>query len=161
MLGTRCSVAAIALIAFAGCISQRDSDSSAADIAAVQQLMTELDAAIAAGDLDGLLSFLAEDFVDMPPNEPAIMGKQALRTHHEPLFEAFNVRVTYKPVETNAFGDVVIQRGASVVEFTPKAGGDPVILDQKYLYVFRRQEDGSFKLWRNIFNNNAPLAAAQ
>jgi ketosteroid isomerase-like protein len=104
---------------------------------------------------------LAEDFVDMPPNEPAIIGKQALRTHHEPLFEAFDVRVTYKPVETNAFGDVVIQRGASVVVSTAKAGGDPVILDQKYLYVFRRQEDGSFKLWRNIFNNNAPLAAAQ
>lgn len=121
----------------------------------------DLDAAIVVGDLDGFLSCLAEDFVDMPANEPAIIGKQDLRTHHEPLFEAFNLRVTHEPVETHAFGDVVIQRGAGVGEIAPKAGGDPLILDQKYLFVFRRQEDGSFKLWRAIFNDNAPLAAAQ
>jgi len=148
-------------MAIAGCSSQRDSDSSAADIAAVQQLVTDIDAAAAAGDLDSFLSFFAEDLVDMPPNEPAIIGKQALRAHHEPLYEAFNVRITREPVETHAFGDVVIQRGAGVAELAPKAGGDPVILDQKYLFVFRRQEDGSFKLWRAIFNDNAPLAASQ
>ncbi len=161
MLSTRCSVAAIALIAIAGCTSQRDSDSSAADIAAVQQLMVDLDAAIAAGDLDGFLSFFAEDYVNMPPNEPANIGKQAFRAHHEPLFEEFILRVTREPVETHAFGDVVIQRGAGVAEIAPKAGGDPLILDQKYLYVFRRQDDGSFKLWRAIFNDNAPRVATQ
>ena len=139
----------------------KDSDSSAADIGAVERLMVDLDAAIDAGDLDGLLSFLAEDFIDMPPNEGVIIGKQALRTHHEPLFEAFNLRVRHEPIETRAFGDVVIQRGAGLGEIVPKAGGEALVLDQKYLFIFRRQDDGSFKLWRMMFNDNAPPVGAQ
>lgn len=138
-----------------------DSDTSAADIQAVERLLVDVDATIVAGDLDGLLSFLADDFVDMPPNEPAIVGKQALRTHHEPLFEAFNLRIRHEPIETHTFGDVVIQLGAGVGEIAAKAGGEPFVLDQKYLFIFRRQDDGSFKLWRMIFNDNAPVAGAQ
>ena len=161
MFSTRRTVAAITLIAISGFTSQHDSDSSSADIEAVQQLMVDLDAAVAAGDLDGFMSFLAEDFVDMPANEPTIVGKEALRAHHEPLFEGLNLRVTHEPVETRAFGDVVIQRGAGVGEIAPKAGGAALILDQKYLFVFKRQEDGTFKLWRAIFNDNAPVPAAQ
>ncbi|UCC74134.1 MAG: hypothetical protein JSV86_06125 [Gemmatimonadota bacterium] len=54
-----------------------------------------------------------------------------------------------------------LQEIPAVAELAPKAGGDPLILDQKYLFVFRRQGDKSFKLWRAIFNDNAPLAASQ
>ena len=161
MFSARSSVAVIVLVAVAACTSQPNGDSSAADIQAVEQMLVDLDAAIAAGDLDSLLSFLAEDFVDMPPNEPAIIGKQALRAHHEPLFEAFDLRVRHEPIETYAFGDVVIQRGAGVGEIAPKAGGEAFVLDQKYLFIFLRQDDGSFKLWRMIFNDNAPVAGAQ
>jgi len=156
MLSMRRAVAAIVMIAIAGCTSRHAGDSSAADIEAAQQLILDLDAAIAAGDLDGFVSFLAEDFVDMPANEPTIIGKEALRAHHEPLFQAFNLRVTHAPVETHSFGDVVIQRGAGIGEIAPKAGGEALMLDQKYLFVFKRQEDGSLKLWRAIFNDNAP-----
>ncbi|KPK55811.1 MAG: hypothetical protein AMS21_13250 [Gemmatimonas sp. SG8_38_2] len=161
MFSTRCYIAVMAPLVIAGCSAQRDMDTSAADVQAVQQLMVDLDASIAAGDLEGFLSFLADDFVDMPPNEPSLIGKQALRAHHEPLFAAFRFAVRHEEIETHAFDDVVIQRGAGVGEVTPKAGGDPIVLDQKYLFVFRRQDDGSFKLWRAIFNDNTSVAASQ
>ena len=160
MLTQRCSVALVALLTSAACISQHDRNPSA-DIEAVRELMVELDDAAAAGDLDRFVSFLTEDFVDMPPHELPVMGRDALRTHHEPLFGAFRLRVRHEEIETHAFGDVVIQRGAGLGDIIPRAGGDTLVLNQKYLFVFRRQEDGSFKLWRAIFNDNAPLAAAR
>jgi ketosteroid isomerase-like protein len=131
-----------------------------ADVEAVEAMVVELDKVTGEGDLEGLLSFLTEDFISLPPSEPPIVGKEALRAHHGPLFEAFELDFVHQPVETTALGDVVIQWGNGIGSFRPKAGGDAVPLDQKYLFVFRKQLDGSFKIWRLIFNDNAPAKAS-
>jgi ketosteroid isomerase-like protein len=131
-----------------------------ADVAAVEAMVVELDKVTGEGDLGALLSFLTEDFVSLPPGESPIAGKEALRAHHGPLFDAFELDVVRQPVETTALGEVVVQWGNGRGSFRPKAGGDAIPLDQKYLFVFRKQSDGSFKIWRAIFNDNAPAEAS-
>jgi ketosteroid isomerase-like protein len=129
-----------------------------ADVEAVEAVVVELDKITTEGDLEALLGYLTEDVVSLPPGEPAIVGKEALRSHHRPLFEAFEIDIVRQPVETTPLGEVVIQWGNGIGSFRPKAGGDAIPLDQKYLYVLKKQSDGSFKIWRAIFNDNAPAA---
>jgi ketosteroid isomerase-like protein len=130
-----------------------------ADVEAVEEMVVELDKVTGEGDLEALLSFLTEDFVSLPPGEPPIVGRETLRSHHQPLFEAFELDIVHEPVETSALGEVVIQWGNCRGSFRPKGGGDAIPVDQKYLFVFKKQSDGSFKIWRLIFNNNAPADA--
>lgn len=126
------------------------------DVEAVEAMVVELDRVTGEGDLEALLGFLTDDFVSLPPGEPPIVGKEAFRSHHQPLFEAFELDIVRQPVETTALGEAVIQWGNGIGSFRPKGGGDAIPLDQKYLYVFKKQSDGSFKIWRAIFNDNAP-----
>jgi ketosteroid isomerase-like protein len=121
-----------------------------------RQVVAEMDGAIARGDLETFLTFLTDDFVDMPPGEESVVGKAALEIHHRPLFAAFDLDVLHNPIETTVIGEAVVQRGNATGTIRPTAGGETITLDQKYLVVFRRQPDGSFKLWRAIFNDNPP-----
>jgi ketosteroid isomerase-like protein len=38
----------------------------------------------------------------------------------------------------------------------PKAGGPESLFDGKFLTVFKRQPDGSWKIYRDCFNSNVP-----
>lgn len=47
-------------------------------------------------------------------------------------------------------------RGTYSVKRTPVAGGETVETDGKYMTIFKRQADGSWKIYRDIFNSNVP-----
>ena len=118
--------------------------------------MADVDRVVRQGDLEAFLARVTEDVVVMPPGEASVIGREALRAHHRPIFDAFRIEATHEAVETRVFGDAVIQWGNAAGSFTPRSGGAPFGFDQKYLFVFLRQSDGSFKIWRAIYNDNAP-----
>jgi ketosteroid isomerase-like protein len=37
-----------------------------------------------------------------------------------------------------------------------KDGGEPIPYDGKFLTIFKRQSDGSWKIHRDIYNSNVP-----
>jgi len=41
-------------------------------------------------------------------------------------------------------------------EYAAKQGGEPVLIDGKYMSIPARQPDGSWKLHRDAFNSNVP-----
>jgi len=53
--------------------------STQADEAAVKQVFRQMVEKWNAADLDGLIAFFADDYVQMPPGRPEIVGKKALR----------------------------------------------------------------------------------
>ncbi|MCB0095597.1 MAG: ester cyclase, partial [Caldilineaceae bacterium] len=52
-------------------------------------------------------------------------------------------------------------RGLFRVDAELRANGMPVIMDGKYMSILQRQPDGSWKLYRDIFNSNVPPAAPE
>jgi ketosteroid isomerase-like protein len=47
-------------------------------------------------------------------------------------------------------------RGMYSATLVPKAGGAQIPIDGKFLTILARQPDGSWKIWRDIFNSNQP-----
>jgi ketosteroid isomerase-like protein len=129
---------------------------AAADEEAVRTLVVEFDRCAREKDLEKFLSHSVEDVIALAPGEPAVVGKKALRTWYKGFYAAFDVAMVHRPIETTSFGGVVIARGNAVGTIRSVSGGEPIPVDNKYLFVLKRQADGSLKVWRAMFNANGP-----
>jgi uncharacterized protein (TIGR02246 family) len=129
-----------------------------ADIAAVESVLLQYDAAMRIGDFELWLSLHADDVVKMPPDEPAIFGKEQLRASMKPLFDNFTFEAVMNPEEALVDGDMGLARGSYTLSIIPKAGGEAAFVDGKYLTICKRQLDGSWKISHDCFNSNVPPA---
>jgi len=129
-----------------------------ADIAAVREVLNQYAITSNAGDLEGWLALHADDVVKMPPDAPAIFGKENLRANFTPGFDAFDLIVVVNPEETQVDGDIGYERGTYSISATPKGGGEMIDLmkDGKYLTICKRQADGSWKISHDCYNSNIP-----
>ena len=121
---------------------------------AVAALWEEYSASLNAGDLDRWLSLWTEDGVQMPPDEPSVVGKQSIRVRNQSVLDAFTFDITITNQEVVAVGDLAYSRGVYEATLTPKQGGETISIDGKYMTILRRQSDGSWKIHRDIFNSN-------
>lgn len=138
------------------CEQQRVKVDVETDIVAIENLMNQYGAALNAGDLELWISLWAENGIQMPPNAPAVIGKEQIRAKFESIFPVFifNMIVTTKEVRTA--GDLAFARGTYTLSLTPREEGEIINIDGKYLSILERQADGSWKFSRDCFNNNAP-----
>ena len=47
------------------------------------------------------------------------------------------------------------------VTFTPEAGGEPIRGIGKWMDIYKRQPDGSWKIYRGIYNSDLPPSGSQ
>ena len=153
-----CATQLIALLVLAGCGGSGDQavHSPEADAVSVSNMVAEFDRCAREGDLEAFLSHVMDDVVWMPPGEPAVVGKQAVREWYANFYGTFDIELTHDVLDTHTFGDAVIARGNAAQTLTPKAGGSPMSLSAKFILVFRRQPEGPLKVWRAIANANTP-----
>ncbi len=64
--------------------------------------------------------------------------------------------MTVKYEEVEASGDWAFVRGTYTQTVTPKAGGAATLVDGKFLAIWKRQADGSWKMYIDCFNSNVP-----
>ncbi len=130
------------------------------DIAAIEEVLNQYAVTSNAGDFEGWLSLHADDVVKMPPDAPAIFGKEDLRANFAPAFDAFNTSCVIYPEETQVDGDMGFARGTYSISATPKAGGETIdiMTDGKYLTLCKRQPDGTWKISHDCYNSNIPPA---
>ena len=135
----------------AACASAGTRD-PAADRQAIAAATAQFQAAENAGSVDQFRSHFADDLVMMGPNNPPVTGGDSVAALMRVFHNAFTVQVEYNSQEIVVFGDWGFDRGTERYTLTPKAGGAPIQKSGNYLYVYQRQEDGSWKQSRVIWN---------
>lgn len=142
-------------ITLLGCteLPERPTEASPQDVEAITHLAADLDRIARAEDLNAFLTYVAEDCVLLAPDQPAVVGKDAIRDVYRALYDALDMDLTHHPGETLVYGDLLVHRGTATGTATP-TGGTPMALDNKYLFVLLRQDDGSLKIWRAAYNSN-------
>lgn len=114
-----------------------------ADTDAIAALWQDYAAARVAGDAEAMLALWDSEGIRMPPGRPALTYAQ----FSAGMAEAFAanpvdaMRIT--PEEIVVLGDQAWTRGTYTV-------GDAFV--GKFLSILRRQPDGSWRLYRDIFN---------
>ena len=146
------SLMGMVCLAVAAVVSAQTNDEEA-----VEGLLGEYFAAINAGDVDGYLACFADDAIWMPPNEPAVTGKEAWRQANPEAFTTVGLDLTLTLDEVVVPGDWAFARGTVTGTLTP-AEGEPVEVSSKNLWILQRQGDGSWKVSRSIRNSNNPPA---
>lgn len=90
----------------------------------------------------------------MPQGQPAVAGKNAIRTLYQSLFKDFTVKGEGKVVEVEVSGDLGYFWNSYMLIATPKAGGAQIKAKGKSVFIVRRQNDNSWKIARLIDNSD-------
>ena len=115
-------------------------------------------AAINANDADAVLAMLTDDAVYLPPNEFAVVGTAAIRPWIEGYFAAYRTHWVKETLELVAVGDWAMEYAAERVTETPVDGGEAIEDVCKGIIIYRRQEDGTWKVAKDMWNSNRPAS---
>ena len=109
--------------------------------------------------VDGWVEFAAEDAVFMPDAVDFVRGKDAVRTFYTPMFSRKGFSLTWEPIEAivAASGDLGYTLGRWKVS-SINAEGKPVTGQGKYVTIWKKQKDGSWKAALDI-GNTTPAGA--
>jgi len=124
-----------------------------ADVEAIKKITDDFNAAINAGDIDNLVSLYTDDAVRIPPNEPALIGKEVIRNMFQGQLDKFTVQNEGVVVDLKVSGDLAFVRGSWTSINTPKTGGEPLKENGSFVSVNQKQPDGSWKVICNIWSN--------
>lgn len=126
------------------------------DIQAIKQLAADWRAGWLAGDADLLLSLWGPKPVVLPQDQPAVVGKNAIRKAYQAVLKEFEIKSKGKVVEVEASGDLGYIWSAYKLTATPKAGGKPIQSAGKSLFIVKRQPGGAWKVARLMDNSDGP-----
>lgn len=103
-------------------------------------------------DLDRTVSFYSEDALVLPPNEPAVTGKDGVRKLWKEFLDSITaIRWRATRVEMATSGDMAVLTG--IYELTMKDGSKDV---GKYCEVWKQKSDGSWKCGIDMFSSDIP-----
>ena len=122
------------------------------DLAGLEQARQDYITACREDDLDGFLDLLTDDAAFLAPDIPPVRGKDALRPWlAENFFDPYRNDLEFSFDEIEIAGSWAWASGPWTQTLTPKAGGGAMHQRGKYLDIFRRQDDGSWKYARLMF----------
>jgi uncharacterized protein (TIGR02246 family) len=149
----RVSVLVVAL-PLVGCTQSGDLQplTTGAEVETVRTWFAEYNAAINAGVLERWAEFIADDAVIMPPDEPPIIGIEAIRPQYAAVFNAYSFDFRGGIEEITLAPPLAVVRASIEETLTPKNGDEPMEYRGAWLMILRQQPDGSWKLWRNMWS---------
>jgi uncharacterized protein (TIGR02246 family) len=124
----------------------------ASDEAAIRDLWQTYQTARVEGDADTWLNLWHEEGIQMPPGTPARgfdLVEEGVRASFAPGVVS---SMEIDPQEIQVLDDWAYARGVYTSART--VDGQEVEVDGKFMTILRRQDDGSWKIYRDIFNSN-------
>jgi proline iminopeptidase len=131
-----------------------------ADVQAIQDASAAWDKAWSAGDCETLALLYTADAIAMGPNAPAQVGRDAIRASCRKYFSQFREVNRSRVEDVRISGYLAVARGTQVSTTSPKAGGKTVQNRDKWITVYQRQPDGSWKILWEIYNSDLQATAS-
>ena len=141
------------------CQNQMAHDNHGSDENAIKALDAEWAKAAGSKDVDKTVSYYSDDAIVLPPNSPPVTSKEQIRAMWQGMLRApgFSGGWNATKAEVAHSGDLAYVTGN--YEMTENdAGGKPQTDKGKYLEVWKKQADGSWKCVADMFSTNLPAA---
>jgi uncharacterized protein (TIGR02246 family) len=136
---------------------EANTDTLGAEVQSIRELERRAREAAEAKDLDRYVSFYAADAVLFWPGRPMVRGRAAIREFMQALLSmpAFSLSFETVEVHVSRAGDLAYSYGTNRVSLVGP-NGKRVTDRGKYLTVYRKQADGTWKVVADIGNSDLP-----
>jgi uncharacterized protein (TIGR02246 family) len=132
---------------------------SAHDVrATIERHNSDLEKLYASGDIDAVAQVFAEDAWQMPPNQPPLVGREAIRHFWSQAVQWGSWKFSLDTQDVTVSGPLAVERGKYVLRFTAGPNAPlPSFEDRgNYLVHWRHEPDGE---WRIVAD--APVSELQ
>lgn len=148
-------------LASAKSITEQTKDSEQDDIKAIRKRQEEFLTAHEFHDGARLAEFYTDDALLVPPDEPIVQGKKAIAEWYQEEFK--KAPPTENPTvdleEINVSGNVAFIRGIFTLKFKDDDGIR--VENLRFISIWRKQKDGSWLFYCDVWNTYEPLASTQ
>jgi ketosteroid isomerase-like protein len=131
--------------------------SSAADAKAIQARSELWSRAGSVKDSASFAAFYADDATVMFPHEPVFRGMNSIKAVLTPMMQDPNFALSFTTDKVEVSGILAYTQGTLSLKTTGR-DGKPLQDTGKYLTVWKKQADGSWKVIEDIFNSDLPAA---
>jgi uncharacterized protein (TIGR02246 family) len=130
--------------------------------AAVEGATTAFHQALRTNDLETFMSYVAEDVFFMPPGEPPVRGRDAIRKWMTAFLAQYRTSsLTLANREVLLGGGWAVELGTFEWALQPAAGGSPLVDRGNYMQVWKEQVDHTWRFAREVYNSSvAPAPGA-
>jgi uncharacterized protein (TIGR02246 family) len=123
--------------------------------AEVQAAGDAWEAAFKAGDLETIAASYTADAVAMPPDAPMETGREAVAATFEQMFGMGSTEDSSLTTDEIGVGDDwAFRRGHFTLVIKPEEG-DPVTPTGKFIEIWKKEADGTWRISRDIWNMDA------
>ncbi len=148
-------VTLLSLVGLVGCTQTAIEPDTAADEAAIRELIAQTAAANNAADTLGWIALFEEGAVYMPPGGLEVTTRAGLLEVAAAGFGPYAADIRITPAEIVISGAWAFARSYVTGTVTPRAGGEAIPVDVKQLVIYHRQPDGSWRIARLITNRSS------
>jgi ketosteroid isomerase-like protein len=112
------------------------------------------------GDADTMVSLATDDIVVMSPNDTTIYGKAEWKAWWEEYHQYFRIVALTEPDRSiTVNGDFATEVSGYMLAIVPVKGGTRIRDDGRQLTIWKRQPDGSWKIWQMMWNSMKPIGS--
>jgi ketosteroid isomerase-like protein len=112
----------------------------------------DFNAAFNDGKAEAMGQLIDLNGVWLPPGKQALVGKDKIVQHYADYFAQVRSEFELKSGDIQVSEGWAFMSGAFSRADTPKAGGKATQASGHYLFVLKRQPDGTWKIARDIWN---------
>lgn len=126
----------------------------------IEETNAQFMAAVNRGDTSKVAALYTEHAVVLPPNAETVRGRDGAKALFDGMIQQMGVpTLTLSTVDVTEVGDTAYEVGVYTMKLQPPGGN--VVNDRgKYVVVWERQGDGSWKLAVDMWNSDLPMPAA-
>ena len=130
-----------------------------------ERILRDLDArwskAAAAKDLEQTMAFYSDDAIVLPPNATSATTKETVRNVWKDLLAAPGLVISWKPSKVKIGHNGAMAWVGGAYELTMNdASGNPINDRGKYLEVWEKEADGTWKCAADMWNSDLAVAAS-
>jgi len=134
-------------------------DTRAADLQAVKDVETAWSKDANSKDAEKWASYFTDDGSGLYPGAPTVHGKAAIKAALAPYMKDPNFSLNFQSTRAMASkgGDMVYSEGTYTMTMTNPKTKKPMTDKGKYLTVYMKQADGSWKAVSDTYNSDSQM----